>query len=286
MRRVGRSVPHSSRAIAAIVPAERVLFRKSARHAEETIASWTMSLIVHVVIVLMLSLKIPQAVEPGRPVIYTMLTQSPGLVLPEDDLDGLNVQIDRPPERENRLLVTPTIRTSPDRATEEMRDLSSPDPGEAQASRPGKVVEVRYPDVPANAVKSGSFTAWWIPEAQRYGEVVEPGQLPRARQDYQIRIRIEVPEGRTSLHVSDLSGEIVGTDGYRQLIPERAWAEIDGKLRLLRPADRLPVRNGYVEIVIKVGGAGKAGVRDLISIQSKLLDESQILTLEFQPASG
>jgi hypothetical protein len=143
-------------------------------------------------------------------------------------------------------------------------------------------------DLPENAVQAGSFAAWWIPKAERYGEKVEPGQPPREGQDYRIYVQVLVPKGESRYKVDDLSGEIVGTDGYKQVIPQQAWMIDDrGELIPAVGGNRyLPVRNGVAEIVFKVKGAGRAGVRDLVFIRSRLLDEERTLTLEFQTVAG
>ncbi len=138
--------------------------------------------------------------------------------------------------------------------------------------------------IPENAVVAGHFAAWWIPKAERYGEQVKPGQLPRVGQDYRIIVQLQIPEGRKSLRITDLSGEIVGSDGYKQRIPDRAWIyNAQGKLVPVRGHPRLKVIDGTIQIVFKVPGAGKQDVRDTITVRSKLLDEEQTLTLIFQP---
>jgi hypothetical protein len=143
--------------------------------------------------------------------------------------------------------------------------------------------DIEWPEeVPANAVQAGSFLAWWIPKVQRFGEVVEAGQLPRAGQDYHIHLQVRMPDGRESLPLSDLSGEIIGTDGYRQRIPDRAYVD-DGNGALTRAPRELPVRGQIVEVVFRVDGAGQSGIKDKITIRSELLNEEQVLTLEFTP---
>jgi hypothetical protein len=143
-------------------------------------------------------------------------------------------------------------------------------------------------DLPPNAVEAGSFAAWWIPKVERYGEKVEPGQLPRVNQPYFIHVQIRVPDDRRTLRVDDLSGEIIGTDGYRQPIPDRAWVLDDSGalVRAVGGRSFLRVAGGLVEVVFKVDGAGQAGVRDTIRIRSQILGEEQTLMLEFQPVAA
>jgi hypothetical protein len=63
---------------------------------------------------------------------------------------------------------------------------------------------------PKNAVTKGSFTAWTVPEDP------EPGQ------DYVIVIEIKLPEKVRRYPLKDLSGMVVGTDGWRQAIPGKS----------------------------------------------------------------
>jgi hypothetical protein len=160
----------------------------------------------------------------------------------------------------------------PESGVGEVEDVDSQSP----AGRGGSL--------PPNAVQAGSFAAWWIPEVKRYGEKVEPGQLPRIGQEYQIIVQVSVPEDCRTFPISDLSGEIVGTDGYKQPIPDRVWLrDTRGKLVLSTGHSSLRATNGSVQVVFKVQGAGQAGVRDTIRIQSRMLDEEQTLVLVFQP---
>ncbi len=133
---------------------------------------------------------------------------------------------------------------------------------------------------PGNAVRKGSFAAWTTPIAERYGEKPEPGDSPRPGQPYLITIQLEVPRGRKTYLLKDLSGEVVGTDGYRQKIPDKAFVlSKDGKLT--RPQTTIRVVDGTVQIVIRVPGA-QALVKDTIEVASKLLKEEQTLELVFE----
>lgn len=106
-----------------------------------------------------------------------------------------------------------------------------------------------------NVVSKGSFTAWTIPED------------PQPGQNYLIVIQIELPDKVTRYRRSDLSGIVVGTDGYRQAIP--------GITRGF-----LPVKEKRSQLVIQVPGAARL-VRDTINVRSKLLKESQRLEIVF-----
>lgn len=138
--------------------------------------------------------------------------------------------------------------------------------------------------LPKGAVVAGSFAAWWVPKVERFGERVEPGQLPRVGQDYRIVVQFRVDPAQRSIRVDDLSGDITGSDGFKQRIPDRAWIEeADGRLTLASPDSVLRVRNGVAELSFKVTAAGQTGVRDTIRIRSASLREEQVLKLVFQP---
>jgi len=134
---------------------------------------------------------------------------------------------------------------------------------------------------PKNAVKAGSFTAWTIPIAEILGEKTTAGDNPRPGQDYHIVIQVKVPTKRKSYRIADLSGKIVGTDGYVQVIPSQAFFQDDeGRMVRAKIGRRLPIVEGVVQIIIRVPGA-HALVKDTIRIKSKLLKENQKLELIF-----
>ena len=134
---------------------------------------------------------------------------------------------------------------------------------------------------PGNAVRKGSFSAWTIPIAQRFGEKPQAGDSPRPGQAYFIVIQVQVPDGRRTYKVNDLSGKIVGTDGYQQLIPAQAFVQ-DKSGRLVRAqiGRLLPIIDGVVQILIQVPGAD-ALVKDTVSVKSRSLNEQQTLELIF-----
>jgi hypothetical protein len=77
---------------------------------------------------------------------------------------------------------------------------------------------------------------------------------------------------------------VVGTDGYRQKIPEDAWYfNTRGELVRARTGRQLPVINGTAELLIRVPGAATALVKDSIKVYSRTLDEEQTIELVFQP---
>jgi hypothetical protein len=133
---------------------------------------------------------------------------------------------------------------------------------------------------PSNAVRKGSFSAFTLPIGQGQEEP-QPGDSPAEGQDYFIVIQIRLPEGRKSYYLSDLSGSVVGTDGYEQMLPGEAFLrDPEGEVKPIGRNRKLAVVKGRVQILVHVPGA-RAAVRDTIQIQSKQLKEKQKLELVF-----
>lgn len=131
--------------------------------------------------------------------------------------------------------------------------------------------------VPASglAVTKGSFTAFTIPAH------------PEPRQAYSIVIEIRLKDNVRQYRVSDLSGEVRGSDNYVQKLPFDSRAPMasgfpasDRKITPLTGATILDVVNNRVQIIVKVPGAARL-VRDEIHIRSKKLREEQEITLIF-----
>lgn len=248
---------------------------------------YAMSLAIHLGLMLALALTIYRHVRPGALASISISTVVEATPLSTNV--PVEMQLPRL-ESEARLAAAARWSLSPPAADSDalQRLLSHPVSTGARGTAEGAGSTQGDPDseppLPRNAVRAGSFAAWWIPIAVRYGEVVEPGQLPRPGQAYHIYVQIRVPGGRPAFRLDDLSGEIVGTDGYRQQIPDRALIH-DEKGSLVKSAGRghARVQQGLAVIVFRVEGAGRAGIRDTISIRSRTLGEEQQLTLEFQP---
>lgn len=140
---------------------------------------------------------------------------------------------------------------------------------------------------PENAVRAGNFSVWnWpilpgkINGKLRYGK---PGDSPKVRQSYFIVIRVKVPKEKTFVRLADFSGGVVGTDGYRQKIPDDAYFfRSNGELMKARSNMRMPVLDGTAEILIEVPGAGFADVKDTITVYSRILGEEQVIDLTFK----
>ena len=86
-------------------------------------------------------------------------------------------------------------------------------------------------------------------------------------EDYDIVIQVKLPPNVTKYRGSDISGNVIGTDSYRQAIR-------------LKASELLPVVDGVVQIRIHVPGGGRL-VRDTIRVESKILREKQTFEIEF-----
>lgn len=125
------------------------------------------------------------------------------------------------------------------------------------------------------AVTKGSFTAFTLPAN------------PQPRQAYSIVIEIRLPDGDKVYRVTDLSGKVVGSDGYTQKIPYDSRAPgasgypvENGGIKRLESRTVLDVVRNRVQIIIKVPGGAQL-VRDVISVRSRKLKEEQELELVF-----
>ena len=115
----------------------------------------------------------------------------------------------------------------------------------------------QFARIPEGAVSKGSFTVWTEPNDPKPGE------------KYIILIEIKNLKDMEKFPRCDLSGSIIGTDGYKDYFggPNEPGF--------------LPVKNKAVRFeALVVPGAAQL-VKDVIQIKSKLLDEEQQLELKF-----
>jgi len=126
-----------------------------------------------------------------------------------------------------------------------------------EVSRGEQGESMRLPAIgaPSYAVTKGSFSAWTEPRDP------EPGKK------YAIVIQVRLPANVKKYRASDLSGVVLGTDSYKQIIR-------------FRSSDEFPINNGGVEVRVIVPGAAQL-VRDTIRIQSRVLQEKQTLQIVF-----
>ncbi len=144
--------------------------------------------------------------------------------------------------------------------------------------------------LPRGAVTAGSFAAWTIPQGldnslrpmrERRERPAQPGDSPLPGEVYWIVIRIKLPANSATYSLSDLTGSVRGTDKYVQVIPDGVFIlSKDGRLEKPSRTGKLDVTNRSIDLVMRVPGA-ESLVKDTIELKSKLLKETQRLTLEF-----
>ncbi len=252
-------------AVAVVDSAELTLWEKFVRHAQTS--STLMSVLLHGFLLLILSLIVitgPSASQMLKTVLIEGNEETQSLeMFPEAVLD-LSAG-----ESSKSLESIPDILTEPIQADEsllvkdlnqEMASLFKDGFGKTEG-KGGDDRGFGGFTIPKSGgvVTKGSFTAWTEP------------QDPKPNEDYSIVILIRLPERVNKYRVSDLSGQVIGTDRYRQSIP---GAE------MLRTTTYLPVQQGMAQIVVKVPGAARL-VKDTIRLKSKLLNEEQDLEIEF-----
>lgn len=115
--------------------------------------------------------------------------------------------------------------------------------------------EVDRTQLPRGAIVQGSFTVFADPPN------------PIEGQDYFVHIRIRLPSSVLNYQRSDLSGTLVGTDGYTHTIG--AW-----ELERFNPAQ------GSSELILFIPGA-RRGVSDTLRVTSRVLSESQTIFIRF-----
>jgi hypothetical protein len=124
------------------------------------------------------------------------------------------------------------------------------------------------------AVTKGSFTAFTIPAH------------PKPRETYMIVIEVRLKDDVKRYRVSDLTGEVRGTDNYTQKLPcdsrfpNASRYPVEGGTRPLKSSTILDVIDNRVQIMVAVPGAARL-VRDRITLKSRRLKEEQELTLVF-----
>jgi hypothetical protein len=108
---------------------------------------------------------------------------------------------------------------------------------------------------PEHAVIQGNFTVWTVPA------------MPTPGEPYSIIIEIRYPKHLKRYPSNDISGVVVGTDGYRKTFP----GSIHTTYRRL---------DHTVQITVPVVG-GQSISRDTIYIQSRILRQRRVLLLDY-----
>ncbi len=149
---------------------------------------------------------------------------------------------------------------------------------EAEATDQGDTQFFRVPES-GLAVTKGSFTAWTDPAHPKPGDF------------YQIIIEMRLPDRLTRYRLSDLSGRVVGTDGYTQRLPFDARkanaARVTGgaEPETVKRNTVVELSGNKLQLAIKVPGARRL-VKDRIDIKSRRLREEQNITLIFGSATS
>ena len=110
--------------------------------------------------------------------------------------------------------------------------------------------------VPASAITKGSFTVWTEPKD------------PKPGQQYRIMVEVKVSEKLDKYPRCDISGSVLGTDGYKDYFGGPTEPGYYG------------VKDQRVRFEVMVPGAAQL-VEDVIEIKSKLLKEEHEIKLEF-----
>ena len=115
--------------------------------------------------------------------------------------------------------------------------------------------------MPTNAIVQGSFTVWADPPH------------PMQKQSYFIHVRVTLPKNVTTYSRQDLSGTLVGTDGYHQTINDPFMGILTQKFHFIPGS-------GFAELVMLIPGALQ-GIDDTLQVKSQILNESQTIFVHF-----
>jgi len=236
------------------------------------------SLLVHSLVLAALSVLVLDSLREQRPLSTQWgqaIEEAPSL--PESVSGDLELARVAPQEAASRM--DTVLLDAPSDVLErslEKAVLDYVDPTEMQAAENPAAEYVTAPPG-AKVVTKGSFSVWTVPKD------------PKPEQEYRIVIQIRLPKIVRRYRATDLTGEVRGTDSYRQQIPwdprwvgrtDVALTVRDGKLVGLRKGDFLPVVNRVTQLVVRVPPARRL-VRDRIRIRSRLLKEEQELEIVF-----
>jgi|GEM_PF-308254 hypothetical protein len=238
-----------------------------------TAGSFGASVAVHTIIAVALAIVVKESLDKNESISMT-LSEADTMPIHFDEIEDISVdlaggsEVQVPQFQDVPLTVDSALNSE---VASELMSLAGS--GEGDGGDEGFGFKFKMPDG-GKAVSAGSFSAWTVPED------------PKPGQDYMIVIRIKTPERSRTYRITDLSGELVGTDGYRLGIPidrshpDKTVTEKGGRLVPVRSSDKLRVVKGHVQIMVKVPGAPSL-VRDMIELRSKMLKEEQKLEIVF-----
>ena len=240
-----------------------------------TASAYAMSLLLHTVLIGVFSLIVASNMSENEG-FSTVITDSETIDTQFDDLldtelslSGSDAEITQSPQLQ--ALPTPNTPSMTVDLEAQLAAIAGAGNGTDEGNGGGFVFKMPSS---GRVVTKGSFTAWTEPQDP------EPGR------DYIIVIQIKLPSKVRRYRVSDLSGLVVGTDKYRQVIPwdsRKPYSSMTtrkGKLVPVRSREYLPLVGRQAQLMIKIPGAERL-VKDTIQIRSKILKEKQTLEIEF-----
>lgn len=194
--------------------------------------------------------------------------------LPQMDFVGsVNVEMDKP-QSSLQQLAQQLQKSDEAWLNSANTELFAPTSAGSDGADSGGGVLLKVPEG-GFAVTKGSFTAFTIPAT------------PQPLKPYLIVIEVRLPGDVKKYRTNDLKGEVIGTDGYKQLLPydrnspSASFAPLaDGKKTVIDSSTNIDVINNRVQIIVTVPGARNL-VKDRIKIRSRRLREDQELTLTF-----
>ena len=235
------------------------------------VVSLGVSLFFHLTLLLMLSFFVVQVQKNGRP-FSTVVSEANDqgvdlagadqtkIALPKPEikpsvsslLHAVSIKDKSSNEAVSADALSQTLQSSLDSL---VRNLDTAEDGGGQQQGLKDGVGFRMPGS-GNVVRKGSFVAWTVP------------QDPAPYEDYLIIVQVNVPKRIRNYNGRDLTGFMIGTDGYTTRI-----GFYQGRYygTFIRKANQL---------VIRIPGAEK-NVRDTIVVESKLLRERQELHIVF-----
>ena len=285
-RQLSKPPPRGSAAVAAATPQgeDDRAARLTRRAVKSSLLGLVVSFLVNGLLLGIFACVVLTQTRPLEPPLVTVLEDTADASVPLQELAEIEVIAgsDAADDASNLLVELPSTLPTVDASVVNVGgNIAVGDPsasGEGEGDFVGNEFLLRAPE---NAVRQGRFAAWTHPVAMR-GEQTKPGQAPRPRQSYHIVIEMKLPPHMRSYPVRDLVGSITGSDTYTQTLPKDTFTyNRQGKLIAVDSRDRLPVRNGVVQLVVLVPGASKAGIRDTIKLESRQLKESETLLIVF-----
>lgn len=207
-------------------------------------AGYAVSVFVHLVLLAAMSLWVLS--QPSEEELITTVEQSEPVDVAS--LQDIDTEVDlKPdiPEQVNNPEIDPAPQSLPDIGVNSLASSLADTAG-------GGIDDI----VPKQAITKGSFTVWTEPED------------PMPGQRYKIMIRVKLKTNAKRIRRSDIKGSVVGTDGYSD--------HFGGPTE----AGYYTVRDKRVQFHVIVPGAVEL-VKDVIKVESKMLDEKQRIEIVF-----